>query len=333
MSKLLNDPNRAVADLLRGLDAMHAGVTVDHEARVVYRRVPASAGKVALISGGGSGHEPLHSGFVGTGMLDAACIGEVFSSPTPNQIVAAIERCDRGGGTLLIVKNFMGDQLNFEIAAERANAAGYDVRTATIDDDVASGGHRSAGRRGVGLTVIAEKILGSAAESGATIDELVELADGLRRAGRSMGLGLSSCTHPVAGSPTFSIGDDEIEIGIGIHGEPGLRRDVLAPAAVLAETLVNAILSDLAPPDGSSFIALVNGTGGTPLIELYVMAGEVERIVAERGHRVDRYLVGSYITSLEMAGCSVTLLLTDSSINHHWDAPVATVALTWGRAA
>jgi dihydroxyacetone kinase-like protein len=284
-----------------------------------------------VISGGGSGHEPLHSGFVGAGMLDAACIGEVFSSPTSGQILTSIQRCAGDAGVLLIVKNYMGDQLNFEIAAERAHAIGIPTRTITIDDDVSPHSSRSNGRRGVGLAVIAEKILGAAAETGLSLTELADVGERLRQGGRSMGIALTSCTHPNATAPTFDLGATEIEIGIGIHGELGCRRAAHASANDLATVLIDSIIADLQPRAGASFIALTNGMGGTPLSELYVMAGAIAGQLDDRGHRVDRMLVGSYITSLEMAGCSLTLLLSDEQTLHYWDEPVTTPALRWGK--
>ncbi len=333
MSKLINNKTEIVADFMRGLKQSHPDLDVDIENRVVYRKTPAVGDKVALVSGGGSGHEPLHSGFVGLGMLDAACMGEVFTSPTPQQIVRAIEKVSTSAGVLLIVKNYAGDIMNFEIAAERAERNGIKVRSVTIDDDVAGGKLPSDGGRGMGLTVFAEKILGAAAENGMSLDDLCELGQDLRTRGRSMGIGMSSCTHPVAGVPTFELGEDEIEVGIGIHGEPGWRRARAGSAQDTAKLLVESILAELAAPEQSSFIVLVNGMGGTPLIELYVMAGEIHRELIERGHSVDRYLVGSHITSLEMAGCSLTLLQSDAESLKYWDAPVSTPALNWGVAA
>lgn len=329
MSKLINDPTDAIRNYLTGLAATQQRLHVDTQRRVIFRNPPAAPNKVALISGGGSGHEPLHSGFVGTGMLDAACVGEVFSSATPGQITHAIEQCTGPAGALLIVKNYMGDQMNFAIAHERALANGLDVRFLTIDDDVASGSARSDGRRGVGLTVLAEKILGAAAEAGMTLDEIQQLGESLRTRSRSMGIATSSCVFPGASGPTFEIGENEIEVGIGIHGEPGSRRQASGSAEELASIMVDSILDDLEPPPGCSFVALVNGMGGTPQIELYVMASEIEKCLSSRGHEVDRYLVGSYITSLEMAGCSLTLLVSDDTIIDLWDAPVETPALSW----
>ncbi len=330
MSKFINDPRDVVADYLRGLAVAQPDLRVDEERRIVYRREPARTGKVALLSGGGSGHEPLHSGCVGLGMLDAACIGEVFTSPTPGQILTAMKEVDTGAGVLLIVKNYTGDLMNFEIAAQRASEAGIQVNTVVIDDDVAGVNARGVGRRGLGLTVFAEKILGSAAEDGMCLDDLYALGQRMRANGRSMGIGMTSCVHPAVGVPTFDIGADEIEVGIGIHGEAGSRRASVAPAAQLAAELVDAIFPDLNVAPGASMIAMVNGMGGTPLMELYLMAGEIERLLAARGHRVDRYLVGSYITSLEMVGCSLTLLTSTPEFIRHWDAPVSTPALRWG---
>jgi phosphoenolpyruvate---glycerone phosphotransferase subunit DhaK len=330
MSKFINDPRHVVGDYLRGLAVTQTNLCVDEKLRIVYRRHPGRVGKVALLSGGGSGHEPLHSGCVGLGMLDAACIGEVFTSPTPSQIFAAIQRIDTGPGVLLIVKNYTGDLMNFEIAAQRALDAGINVRSVVIDDDVAGVNARGVGRRGLGLTILAEKILGAAAEFGLSLDELQALGERMRAQGRSMGIGMTSCVHPAVGAPTFDIGPNEIEIGIGIHGEAGSRRGVIAPASELADELLTAILPAMHLADGASVIAMVNGMGGTPLMELYVMAGEIERLLKARGHRVDRYLVGSYITSLEMVGCSLTMLTSTPEFTRFWDAPVSTPALSWG---
>jgi len=330
MKKLLNEPDRAVADYLLGLAATTPTVAVDHDRRIVYRAEPAASSKVAVISGGGSGHEPLHSGYVGTGMLDAACVGEIFSSPSPGQITDAITRCASDAGCLLIVKNYMGDQLNFGIAAERATEQGIDVRILTIDDDVATRSTRSNGRRGLGLTVIAEKILGAAAEQGHGLDELLDIGERVR-AGRSMGVSLSACTHPQAGFATFDLGVDEIEIGTGIHGEVGTDRRPALAAREIVDLLVGEITQDLAAAPGTRFIAMVNGLGGTPLIELYVIANGLSEILVERGLHIDRYLVGSFITSLEMAGCMITLLPVDAQLLELWDAPVTTSALRWDK--
>lgn len=330
MKKFINDPKDVVADFLRGLAAAHPELRVDEAKGIVYRALPAYPGKVALLAGGGSGHEPLHSGFVGVGMLDAACVGQVFTSPTPGQILEAIKSIESGSGVLQILKNYAGDLMNFEIAAQRATDLGIKVRSITIDDDVAGVNSRGVGRRGVGLAVLAEKILGAAAEAGMPLEQLCELGEQLRLRGRSMGVGMTACTHPAVGVPTFELGDHEIEIGIGIHGERGWRRAPAAPAAELAKVLLDPILADFGGSTSDSFIAMVNGMGGTPLIELYVMAGETDRLLRGRGHQVDRYLVGSYISSLEMVGCSITLLRSTPQILEYWDAGVCAPAIRWG---
>ena len=288
-------------------------------------------GKVGLVSGGGSGHEPLHGGFVGEGMLDAACCGEVFTSPVPDQIVAATNGVDGGAGVLHIVKNYTGDVMNFEMAAEMAAAtSGIEVVPVVTDDDVAvQDSTYTVGRRGVGVTVLVEKLAGAAAEQGRSLAEVADVARTVNSAGRSMGMALTSCTVPAAGEPTFDLPEDQIELGIGIHGEPGRQRVPIAPAAEIAEMLVEPILGDLEfGTDG--VLAFVNGMGGTPLIELYLMYHEVDRLLAKAGIPVSRSLVGNYITSLDMAGCSVTLLKLDDDLLRLWDAPVKTPALRWG---
>ncbi|GAA5156203.1 dihydroxyacetone kinase subunit DhaK [Nocardioides marinquilinus] len=332
MKKLINDPADVVADALKGMEAAHADLLrVSHEDRVIFRKDAPRQGKVGLVSGGGSGHEPLHGGFVGLGMLDAACAGEVFTSPVPDQIMAATRGVDGGAGVLHIVKNYTGDVMNFEMAAEMAAAeSGTEVRAVVIDDDVAvQDSLYTAGRRGVGLTVLLEKIVGAAAEAGQSLDEVESLAKRVNEQGRSMGLALTSCTVPAAGKPTFDLPDDEVEIGVGIHGEPGRSREPMAPASELAARLVEPVLEDL-PGDGP-VIAFVNGMGGTPLIELYIVYREVARILEGAGVTIARSLVGNYITSLEMAGCSVTLLRADEAMLGLWDAPVHTPGLRWGR--
>jgi dihydroxyacetone kinase-like protein len=332
MKKLINSPESVLADALRGIEAAHPDQRVDHENRVIYRATPKEHGTVALVSGGGSGHEPLHGGFVGFGMLDAACAGEVFTSPTPDQMQAATKEVDRGAGVLHIVKNYTGDVMNFEMAAElAAMEASVDVKTIVVNDDVAvQDSLYTAGRRGVGLTVLLEKIVGAAAEQGRSLDEVVALAEKVNGDGRSMGMALTSCTVPAAGKPTFDLPDDQMEIGIGIHGEPGRQRVPLADASHVAEQLVEPILADL--DFGSApTIVMLNGMGGTPLIELYLMYGEVARILEKHGITIARNLVGNYITSLDMAGCSVTVLRADDEIVSLWDAPVETPGLRWGR--
>jgi dihydroxyacetone kinase-like protein len=332
MKKLVNDPNDVVAEALRGFALAHPELRVDHEHKIVYRGDGPVTGKVGLVSGGGSGHEPMHGGFVGPGMLDAACAGEVFTSPVPDQMFEATKRVDGGAGVLHVVKNYTGDVMNFEMAAELAAAeTGVEVVQVVTNDDVAvQDSLYTAGRRGVGVTVLLEKIVGAAAEQGRPLAEVAGLARRVNDRGRSMGMALTSCTVPAAGRPTFDLPDDEMEIGIGIHGEPGRRRVPLAPARDIAAQLVEPVLDDLGLRGGDGVIAFVNGMGGTPLLELYLMYGEVSAILEKAGVTVVRSLVGSYITSLEMAGCSVTLLRADDETVGLWDAPVRTPGLRWG---
>ncbi len=333
MKKLINDPADVVKDALLGIEAAHGDrVRVDHEHKIVYRKDAPRQGKVGLISGGGSGHEPMHGGFVGAGMLDAACAGEVFTSPVPDQMMEATKQVDGGAGVLHIVKNYTGDVMNFEMAAEMAEAdAGTEVKAVVTDDDVAvQDSLYTAGRRGVGVTVLLEKIVGAAAEEGRSLSDIADLAKKVNDQGRSMGMALTSCTVPAAGKPTFELADNEMEVGIGIHGEPGRSRVPLAPAKDVAALLVDPIIGDLPYGQGDSVIAFVNGMGGTPLIELYIMYNEVAQLLGKAGITVARSLVGDYITSLEMAGCSVTLLKVDDDLVGLWDAPVNTPGLRWG---
>ena len=332
MKKLINDPNDVVLEALRGIEAAHPDLRVDYENKVVYRGAAPKTGKVGIISGGGSGHEPLHGGFVGQGMLDAACAGDVFTSPVPGQILAATKLVDGGAGILHVVKNYTGDVMNFEMAAEMAAAEnGARVVSVVTDDDVAvQDSTWTAGHRGVGATVLLEKIAGAAAEQGRDLDEVARIARSVNANGRSMGLALTSCTVPAVGHPTFELGEDEMELGVGIHGEPGRQRLPLAPAREVASLLVEPVLSDLPFEKGDPVIAFVNGLGGTPLIELYLMFNEVQKILDQHGVPVARSLVGSYITSLDMAGVSVTLLRVDDELLSLWDAPVNTPALRWG---
>jgi len=331
VKKLINDPADVVAQALAGMEAAHGDrLRVDHELKVIYRKDAPRRGKVGLVSGGGTGHEPLHGGYVGVGMLDAACCGEVFTSPVPDQMLAATAAVDGGAGVLHIVKNYTGDVMNFEMAAELAAEGGIEIQSVIVDDDVAvQDSLYTAGRRGVGTTVLLEKLVGAAAESGRSLDELVELATRINAVGRSMGLALTSCTVPAAGRPTFELGEDEMELGIGIHGEPGRSRVPLASAAEAAQLLVDPVLGDLPYNAGDAVIAMVNGMGGTPLLELYLMYGEVHRLLEQAGITVARCLVGNYITSLDMAGCSVTLVRADDELVSLWDAPVDTPALRW----
>ncbi len=332
MQKLVNEPGDIVDEALRGMAAAHPELRVDHEHRIVFRADAPVQGKVGLVSGGGAGHEPLHGGFVGPGMLDAACAGEVFTSPVPDQVVAATSRVDGGAGVLHIVKNYTGDVLNFEMAAEIGAAeSGTRVETVVVDDDVAvQDSLYTAGRRGVGLTVLLEKITGAAAEQGRPLDEVAEIARTVNRQGRSMGVALTSCTVPAAGRPTFDLPAGEMELGVGIHGEPGRSRVPVGPAREVAQMLVEPILADLDFTGGDGVVVFVNGLGATPLIELYVMYGEVQALLGRAGVSVARSLVGPYITSLDMAGCSVTLLRADDELLRLWDAPVRTPGLRWG---
>ena len=308
MKKIINSPDNVVADSLKGLELAHSDtLRIDHENKVVYARRGAVKGKVGLVSGGGSGHEPLHSGFVGPGMLDAACCGEVFTSPVPDQMMAATSEVDGGAGVLHIVKNYTGDVMNFEMAAEMANAeTGVEVRSVVVNDDVAvQDSLYTAGRRGVGATVFVEKLAGAAAEAKASLDEVERIAKEVNDRSRSYGIALTSCTVPSAGKPTFDLGEDEIEVGIGIHGEPGRERRPLVTADELAAELVEPILADL-DFSGEPVFAMLNGMGATPMIELYLAYGEVAKILEAKGIKVARCLVGNYITSLDMAGCSLT---------------------------
>jgi phosphoenolpyruvate---glycerone phosphotransferase subunit DhaK len=332
MKKLINEPSAVVAEALLGIEAAHPDLRIDHDNKIIYRGDTPRTGKVGIVSGGGSGHEPLHGGFVGLGMLDAACAGEVFTSPVPDQMLAATRTVDSGAGVLHVVKNYTGDVMNFEMAAELAAAdTGVSVESIVTNDDVAvQDSTWTAGRRGVGVTVLVEKIAGAAAEQGRSLKEVADLAATVNAEGRSMGLALTSCTVPLAGRPTFELGEDEMELGVGIHGEPGRKRVALAPAAQIAAMLVEPILADLPFRRGDTVLAFVNGLGGTPQIELYLMYNEVNKILAGHGLQVARSLVGSYITSLDMAGTSVTLLRLTDELLGLWDAPVRTPALRWG---
>ncbi|MDM4761413.1 dihydroxyacetone kinase subunit DhaK [Galbitalea sp. SE-J8] len=331
MKKLINSPDTVLADTLAGIAAAHPELRVDLENRVIYRGEPTRPGKVAILSGGGSGHEPLHGGFVGLGMLDAACAGEMFTSPTPDQMQAATLAVDAGAGVLHVVKNYTGDVMNFEMAAELAGLeSGVEVATVVTDDDVAvQDSLYTAGRRGVGITVLLEKIAGAAAEEGAPLAEVARIAEEVNANGRSMGMALTSCTVPAAGKPTFELPDDQMEIGIGIHGEPGRERVPLAPAADIAALLVEPVLADLDFTGGPT-IVMLNGMGGSPLHELYLMFGEVKKLLDAHGVSVARSLVGNYITSLDMAGCSLTVLRASDEMLRLWDAPVNTAGLRWG---
>ena len=331
LKKLINSPESEVKDALAGMAAAHADLLrVEYDPNVIIRKDAPKKGKVGLVSGGGSGHEPMHGGFVGRGMLDAACPGAVFTSPTPDQMARATKAVDGGAGVLHIVKNYTGDIMNFEMAAELARAEGARVNPVITNDDVAvQDSLYTAGRRGVGVTVLLEKIVGGAAEAGYDLDKVTELAKKVNANGRSMGMALTSCTVPAAGKPTFDIADDEIELGIGIHGEPGRERTKMKSADEIAEILTSTVVKDLPFKRGDEVLAFVNGMGGTPLIELYVVYNAVNRYLSKEGIKISRSLVGSYITSLEMAGTSITLLKLDAETTKFWDAPVHTPALRW----
>ncbi|RXG98357.1 dihydroxyacetone kinase subunit DhaK [Bradyrhizobium zhanjiangense] len=327
MKKFINSVDDVLAESLDGLAAAHADILALGAERKFVRRRELNPRKVALVSGGGSGHEPLHAGFVGYGMLDAACPGQVFTSPTPDQIVEAAQAVAGEAGVLFIVKNYAGDRMNFEMAAEIAEG-----RTATIvtDDDVAvENSTHSIGRRGVAGTLIVEKIVGAAAEKGADLKGCVALGERVNARTRSMGVALTSCTVPAAGTPTFSLGEDEMEVGVGIHGEPGRRRVKLERADAIADEMTTAIAQELDARDGAEALLLVNGFGGTPMIELYLMYNAARRMLEKRGLRIARSLVGSFVTSLDMAGCSLTVSLLDTETTALWDHPVRTAALKW----
>jgi dihydroxyacetone kinase-like protein len=332
MKKLINAPDAVLQDSLRGVEAAHSDrVRVNYDPPYVVRADAPVQGKVGLVSGGGSGHEPMHGGFVGRGMLDAACPGEVFTSPTPDQMQEATKAVDGGAGVLHIVKNYTGDVMNFDMAAELAKGEGTEVESVLTNDDVAvEDSLYTAGRRGVGVTVLVEKICGGAAEDGRSLAELAELGRRVNANGRSMGMALTPCITPGSGEPSFELGENEVEIGIGIHGEPGRFREEAGPASQVAERLVTPIVEDLPFSDGDRVLAFVNGMGGTPLIELYVMYAEVAKLLEGRGLRIERNLVGNYITSLEMQGCSITLLRLDDEMVRYWDAPADTPGLRWG---
>src|ERR1035437_1758792 len=331
MKKLINNPERLVDEALAGMALAHGDLIRIEEPNIIIRRDAPRQGKVGVISGGGSGHEPMHGGFVGLGMLDAACAGAVFTSPVPDQMLAATKAVNGGAGVLHIVKNYTGDVMNFDMAAELARAEGIEVKAVVIADDVAvKDSLYTAGRRGVGGTVLAEKIVGAAAEEGADLDKVTALCQKVQDNVRSMGMALTSCTVPAAGKPTFELAEDEMEIGVGIHGEPGRTRRKRASADDIVEMLMIPILEDLPFKSGDRVLAFVNGMGGTPLIELYVVYNAVNRILKGRGITISRNLVGNYITSLEMAGCSISLLRLDDERTRFWDAPVHTPGLRWG---
>jgi dihydroxyacetone kinase-like protein len=327
MKKFINNVDSVLGESLAGFAAAHGDIALLGEGHKFVRRRHLKAGKVALVSGGGSGHEPLHAGFVGHGMLDAACPGQVFTSPTPDQMLAAAQAVDSGGGVLYIVKNYEGDVMNFEMAAEMAEGA---VARVITDDDVAvEKSTWSAGRRGVAGTLVVEKIVGAGAEAGRDLESCRALGARVNDATRSIGVALSSCTVPAAGKPTFELSDSEMEFGVGIHGEPGRRRVPMASARDIAGEMAGAIGTDFGTRRGHCLL-LVNGFGGTPAMELYLMYQNLRGVFESEGFTVVRSLVGNYVTSLEMAGCSATVTLLDDELVRLWDAPVHTAALRWG---
>ena len=332
MKKLINATDDVVREALEGVEAAHGDrLRVSYDPAYVVRADAPVQGKVGVISGGGSGHEPMHGGFVGPGMLDAACPGEVFTSPTPDQMLEATKAVDGGAGVLHIVKNYTGDILNFEMAADLAKGEGIEVTSVVTNDDVAvQDSLYTAGRRGVGVTVLLEKIVGAAAAEGRSLAEVTEIANRVNSEGRSMGMALTSCTVPAAGEPTFQLGEDEMEIGIGIHGEPGRERMPIESADQITERLATAVVDDLPYREGDQVLAFVNGMGGTPLLELYIVYRALKKFLDGRGITIARNLVGPYMTSLEMAGMSITLLRLDDELTRLWDAPVDTPALRWG---
>ncbi|MFF4800458.1 dihydroxyacetone kinase subunit DhaK [Streptomyces sp. NPDC001351] len=331
MKKLINAPEAVLADALSGIAAAHPALKVDAEHRVITRASGTKPGKVALVSGGGSGHEPLHGGFVGRGMLDAACAGEVFTSPVPGQMLTAAQAVDGGAGVVFIVKNYTGDVLNFQMAAELAVEEGITVETVLVDDDVAvQDSTYTAGRRGTGATVFVEKIAGALAEQGADLTAVAEMAKRVNASSRSFAVALTACTTPASGRPGFDLPEDEMEVGVGIHGEPGRRREKLRPAREIVATALDAVLGDQPLDAGDETIVMVNGLGGTPLIELYVVFNEVAAALADKGVVIARNLVGNYVTSLDMAGVSLTVCKADADMLSLWDAPVNTPALRWG---
>ncbi|TIR25131.1 MAG: dihydroxyacetone kinase subunit DhaK [Mesorhizobium sp.] len=327
MKKFMNTVDTVLTESLDGFAAAHADILVLGDDHKFIRRKELKPGKVALISGGGSGHEPLHGGFVGHGMLDAACPGQVFTSPTPDQMLAAVQAVDTGAGCLFIVKNYEGDVMNFDMAAEMADGV---LQVVTNDDVAVENSSYTTGRRGVAGTLVVEKIVGAAAEQGMALPALKALGDRVNAATRSMGVALTSGTVPAAGKPTFEIGDGEMEFGVGIHGEPGRRRDALKSADAIAEEVCAAIAGDFGDRAKGPALLFVNGFGGTPSMELYLMYNSARRIFERHGVTVIRSLVGSYVTSLDMAGCSITLTVLDDDMTALWDAPVHTATLRWG---
>jgi phosphoenolpyruvate---glycerone phosphotransferase subunit DhaK len=356
MKKLINQPEDFVRESLEGMATAHPDfIKVNYDPNFVYRVDAPVQGKVAIISGGGSGHEPMHTGYVGMGMLDAACPGEVFTSPTPDQMLEAAKKVNGDAGILYIIKNYSGDVMNFEMATELALSEGMEVLSVLMDDDVAvKDSLYTQGRRGVGTTVLAEKICGAAAQQGYDLQQVASLCRRVNVNGRSMGMALTSCTVPARGTPTFELDESEIEIGIGIHGEPGRERRAIAPVDEITEMLALSIIEDesysrtirewdlqkgewvdieLTDPlfqQGDQVLAFVNSMGGTPVSELYIVYRKLVEICNKKGLQIVRNLIGPYITSLEMQGCSITLLKLDNEMVKLWDSPVKTPSLRWG---
>jgi dihydroxyacetone kinase-like protein len=330
VKKLINQIDTILTESLDGFGAVHSNILTLGEGHKFVRRRQLKPGKVALIAGGGSGHEPLHAGFVGHGMLDAACPGQIFTSPTPDQMVEAAQAVgDAKAGVLFIVKNYEGDVMNFEMASEMLANLDTNVMSVTTNDDVAvEDSTYTTGRRGVAGTLVVEKIVGAAAEEGMALADLKALGDRVNATTRSMGVALTSCTVPAAGRPTFALGEDEMEMGVGIHGEPGRQRVKLENADSIVDRMLSAILGDI-NAKGGEVILLVNGFGGTPAMELYLIYNSARSLLEKRGFKVVRPLVGSYVTSLEMAGCSLTVSLVDREMVRLWDAPVYTASLRW----
>ena len=328
MKKLINSVDTVLTDSLSGFCAAHADILTPGEDFKFVRRKVLKPGKVALISGGGSGHEPLHAGFVGHGMLDAACPGQIFTSPTPDQMLAAADAVDTGAGVLLIIKNYEGDVMNFDMASEMS--PGAIAKVVTNDDVAVEDSLYTTGRRGVAGTLVVEKVVGAAAEEGADLATLKALGEKVNKATRSMGVALTSCTVPAAGKPMFEIADDEMEMGVGIHGEPGRRRVKLESADRIAEEIISAVMKDFGSTASGEALLFVNGFGASPAMELYLMYGAAARELEKHGIKIKRSLVGSYVTSLDMAGCSLTVTMLDDETLRLWDAPVHTAALRWG---
>ena len=328
MKKFINSVDGFLEESLRGFALAHQDIVeFNPDPRFIRRKTLKQTNKVALVSGGGSGHEPLHGGFVGFGMLDAACPGQVFTSPSPDQMLAAARAIHTGGGVLFIVKNYAGDVMNFEIASEMLD---YDNATVLVSDDVSLPKSHSTGRRGVAGTLIVEKMLGTAAEQDSTLAECKALGDRINETTASMGVALTSCTVPALGKPTFALGENDMEVGVGIHGERGRETVPLKSAREIVEHVGEIIVNELHPAKGQAVLLHINGFGATPLSELYLLYGLAAAYCQQRGLHVARSLVGNFTTSLDMAGVSLTLTLVDEELIRLWDAPVHTAALRWG---